>query len=61
MRSSGPTSGTSTLLELRGVVAGYGRSMALHGVDLDVRSGEVVGLLGANGAGKSTTLRVISG
>jgi len=35
--------------------------MALHGVDLDVRSGEVVGLLGANGAGKSTTLRVISG
>jgi len=49
------------LLELHGVVAGYGRSMALHGIDLTVRRGEVVGLLGANGAGKSTTLRVISG
>ena len=35
--------------------------MALHGVDLEVRPGEVVALLGANGAGKSTTLRVISG
>jgi branched-chain amino acid transport system ATP-binding protein len=35
--------------------------MALHGIDLEVREGEVVALLGANGAGKSTTLRVISG
>jgi len=49
------------LLELRGVTAGYGRSLALHGVDLEVHEGEAVALLGANGAGKTTTLRVISG
>lgn len=42
-------------------MAGYGRATALHGIDLDVQAGEVVALLGANGAGKSTTLRVISG
>jgi len=49
------------LLELRGVTAGYGRSAALHGIDLEVHEGEAVALLGANGAGKTTTLRVISG
>jgi branched-chain amino acid transport system ATP-binding protein len=39
----------------------YGEVEALHGVDLAVRQGEIVTLLGANGAGKSTTLRAISG
>ncbi len=41
--------------------AGYGPIRALHGISLDVPEGSVVALLGANGAGKSTTLRVISG
>jgi len=46
---------------LSGVSAGYGAVPAIAGVSLDVREGEAVGLLGANGAGKSTTLRAISG
>lgn len=58
---SAPISGTSTLLEAHGLVAGYGGATVLHGIDLDVRVGEVVALLGSNGAGKSTSLRVISG
>jgi len=40
---------------------GYGKTAALHGVSLEVEPGEVVALIGANGAGKSTTLRAISG
>jgi branched-chain amino acid transport system ATP-binding protein len=49
------------LLELDGVVAFYGNVQALKGLSLAVDEGEIVTLLGANGAGKSTTLRVISG
>lgn len=49
------------LLELRDLCAAYGKVAALHGVSLLVAEGEVVALLGANGAGKSTTLRTISG
>jgi len=49
------------LLELRGVRAAYGRIEVLHGVDLVLGSGEVLALLGANGAGKSTTLSVCCG
>jgi branched-chain amino acid transport system ATP-binding protein len=49
------------LLELGGVVASYGNIQALKGLSLAVDEGEIVTLLGANGAGKSTTLRVISG
>jgi branched-chain amino acid transport system ATP-binding protein len=48
------------LLEIRDLVARYGAVEALHGVSLDVAEGEIVSLLGANGAGKSTTLRAIS-
>ena len=48
-------------LELRGVVAGYGATEVLHGIDLVVASGGVTALLGANGAGKTSTLRAISG
>jgi branched-chain amino acid transport system ATP-binding protein len=49
------------LLELDGVRAGYGGIEVLHGVDLAVPPGEVVALLGANGAGKSTTVKVAAG
>ena len=49
------------ILELRGVDASYGKVRALHGVSLKVGLGEVIALIGANGAGKSTTLRVMSG
>ena len=50
-----------TLLEMRNLEVNYGAVRALKGVTLEVQSGEVVALLGANGAGKSTTLRTISG
>lgn len=49
------------MLTLSGVTAGYGSVKALAGVSLSVGEGEAVALLGANGAGKSTTLRAISG
>jgi branched-chain amino acid transport system ATP-binding protein len=49
------------LLELENVSLLYGRIQALHGISLGVDAGEVVALIGANGAGKSTTMRAISG
>jgi branched-chain amino acid transport system ATP-binding protein len=49
------------MLELSGVHAYYGRSHVLYGVTLTAREGEVVSLLGRNGAGKSTTLKSIVG
>ena len=49
------------ILELRDVHTYYGSIHALKGVSLEVREGEVVTLIGANGAGKSTTLRSING
>jgi branched-chain amino acid transport system ATP-binding protein len=51
----------AALLELQNVHTYYGHIHALKGVDLTVNQGEVVTLVGANGAGKSTTLRTISG
>jgi branched-chain amino acid transport system ATP-binding protein len=50
-----------SLLSLEGLVVRYGEIEVLHGLSLSIDSGEVVTLLGANGAGKSTTLRTISG
>jgi branched-chain amino acid transport system ATP-binding protein len=49
------------VLEVRDVHAVYGKSHVLHGVSLTARAGEVVSLLGRNGAGKSTTLKAIVG
>jgi len=49
------------LLHLRGLRAWYGESQALHGVDLEVRAGETVTLVGRNGVGKTTTLRAVMG
>jgi branched-chain amino acid transport system ATP-binding protein len=48
-------------LSVRGLQAGYGRRQVLHDVNLDVHAGEVLALLGRNGAGKSTTLLSIAG
>ena len=48
-------------LTVDGLRAGYGAVEALHGISLHVEPGEIVALLGANGAGKSTALRAISG
>ncbi|MBC2770145.1 ABC transporter ATP-binding protein [Pusillimonas minor] len=52
---------SEVLLEARGLVAWYGAAQILYDLDLDVRRGEVVALMGRNGAGKSTTLKAIMG
>jgi branched-chain amino acid transport system ATP-binding protein len=49
------------MLEVEGLVAGYGPVRALRGISFQVEEGEIVTLIGANGAGKTTTLRTISG
>jgi len=49
------------LLEIKGLEVGYGGIRAVKGIDLEIRQGELVCLIGANGAGKSTTLRAICG
>jgi branched-chain amino acid transport system ATP-binding protein len=51
----------SALLELEGVQTFYGSIQALKGISIEVNEGEIVTLIGANGAGKSTTLRSING
>ncbi|MCO1602207.1 ABC transporter ATP-binding protein [Desulfosporosinus nitroreducens] len=49
------------MLTLEKINVSYGSIRALHGISLEVKKGEIVALIGANGAGKSTTLRTISG
>ena len=49
------------MLELQDLQVSYGGIRALKGVSIQVNEGEIVSLIGANGAGKSTTLRAISG
>ena len=50
-----------TLLSVRGLTVRYGRTEVVHGIDLEVAAGQVVCLIGANGAGKTSTLRALSG
>ena len=52
---------TETLLELAGLRTGYGTSPVLQGIDLTVRSGEIVAVIGRNGVGKSTMMRCLIG
>ena len=49
----------SSILEVRGLRAAYGATRVLQGIDLDIADGEIVALLGANGAGKTTMLRAL--
>ncbi len=49
------------MLAIKGLRANYGRVEALKGIDLKVETGEIVTIIGSNGAGKSTTLRTVSG
>ena len=49
------------LLEIRGLEVRYGGIRAVKGIDLEIAAGELVCLIGANGAGKSSTLRAVSG
>jgi branched-chain amino acid transport system ATP-binding protein len=59
-RHAAPTTG-DVLLKVTGLESSYGRIKALKGLSLEVRRGETVALVGANGAGKTTFLRAISG
>jgi branched-chain amino acid transport system ATP-binding protein len=56
-----PSASGEPLLSVQGLVAGYGSVEVLHQISLEVREGEIVTLIGGNGAGKSTTLMCISG
>ena len=51
----------TALLEARGIEAGYGTGLVLHGIDFGVAPGEAVGLMGRNGMGKTTLLRAMLG
>ena len=58
---SSSTPAAEPLLSVKGLVAGYGSVEVLHQISLEVHEGEIVTLIGGNGAGKSTTLMCISG
>ena len=58
---AGPDGGRGNILEVRGLQAGYGRKQVVFDVDLHVAPGEILGVLGHNGSGKSTTIRTILG
>jgi branched-chain amino acid transport system ATP-binding protein len=49
------------VLSARGITTGFGSHRVLHGIDLDVRDGEISGVFGLNGAGKSVTMKVLAG
>lgn len=56
-----PASSGELVLEVRDLTVTYGAAQVLHGISLEVRQGEVVTIIGGNGAGKSTTLKTVSG
>lgn len=53
--------GTQPMLSVTGIVKHYGPTVAVNAMDLVIRHGEVIGLIGANGAGKSTMIRILAG
>jgi ABC-2 type transport system ATP-binding protein len=55
------TMSSASAVELKGVVKRYGEILAVDQIDLDIKSGEIFGLLGPNGSGKSTTLKMLLG
>ena len=61
MTETAPRAGAQAMLQLRNVHSYYGHIHALKGISVEVHKGEVVTLIGSNGAGKSTTLKTISG
>ena len=61
MSSPSSPSSAPSLLQARGLAAWYGAAQILYDIDLDVKRGEVVALMGRNGAGKSTTLKALMG
>jgi branched-chain amino acid transport system ATP-binding protein len=58
---TGPGTAQSTILDIEGLSTGFGGNTVLHCLDFHVRRGEVAGLLGLNGAGKSVTMQVVAG
>ena len=58
---SAPRAERTVLLEVRGVAKSFKGVRALDGIDLDVRQGEILGVIGPNGSGKSTLINVVSG
>src|ERR1700750_123138 len=54
-------SGTPAVISTEGLTKRYGPILAVDGIDLDVREGDVYGFLGANGSGKTTTVRMLLG
>ena len=60
-RSSRRTSDRRALLEVAGLAAGYLGERVIDGIDLEVRTGEAVAIVGSNGAGKTTLFRAIAG
>ena len=56
-----PPGAAGITMDLRGIEKAYGETRALQGIDLTIRSGEVLGIAGPNGAGKSTLVRILAG
>ena len=49
------------MIEIKNLYKNYGNVKAVQGIDFSIKGGEIVGFLGSNGAGKSTTLKILSG